>query len=277
MKNLIKSYKLNTKKINDKLIISISDIHYDSKNDIKKLNNIKYSIEKIKPSFICIVGDLIDKPIINDEDLLINWLKELSKISEVIISLGNHDYIYSRNKGYFYNEKFFSKIKKIKGVKLLDNEVYTCSDINFIGITNSIDYYKSHESVECFIKEVSRLKLNFDKNNYNILLCHSPIAITESKVLKNCSIFKNIDLVLCGHMHAGIVPNILRPLLKNRGFISPSKKKLFINNAYGYLCKNNIDFVISGGITKASKTNPFSFLDIFFYREIVKIEIKSDK
>ena len=68
-----------------------------------------------------------------------------------------------------------------------------------------------------------------------------PKVITEDNVIKA---LKDINLVLCGHTHGGLTPNFLQRYLKNRIFISPDKKKFFVNNGYGYLPLNNLDIIM---------------------------------
>ena len=90
MKIINKFYNINNKL--DKNIVLISDIHYQDKKDIKVLNNILNNIKTIKPDYVCIPGDITHKTFIKDENELLEWFKEISKISKVIISLGNHEF-----------------------------------------------------------------------------------------------------------------------------------------------------------------------------------------
>ena len=96
------------------------------------------------------------------------------------------------------------------------------------------------------------------------------IVLTEDNVIKA---LKDINLVLCGHTHGGLTPNFLQRYLKNRIFISPDKKKFFVNNGYGYLPLNNLDIIISSGITKLSHASKISNLDFLFKPEIVVIDL----
>ena len=52
----------------DKTIVLISDIHYTNKKDIKHLYKVLNKIKRIRPNYICIPGDLIDKTYIKDEE-----------------------------------------------------------------------------------------------------------------------------------------------------------------------------------------------------------------
>ena len=96
MKIQNKTYNIKSN-INKKIVL-ISDIHYSSKKDIKNLNIVLDRIKKINPDYICIPGDTIDKSEIKDSVQFINWLKKLTKISKVIVSIGNHEFYITKNK-----------------------------------------------------------------------------------------------------------------------------------------------------------------------------------
>lgn len=266
-----KNYDMEAK-LNKKIVV-ISDIHYYNKKDMKKLNKVLKKIEFIKPDFICIPGDLIDEAKIYDKDELINWLTNLGKICKVIISYGNHELFITKKHIPTFNEGLMEQIKNINNIKVLDNEVYSNSGINFIGITLPYEYYyKLAEDKDFFIKYFNE-KFNRIDNKYNILLCHSPICIATPEVLDKLKIGARLNLVLSGHMHGGITPNFLKKILKGRGLISP-RRKLFEKNCYGLNKINKTNFVISSGITVASHLNSFKFLDFFFSSEVSVINFR---
>ena len=262
MKIINKKYTINSD-IN-KTIVHISDIHYYKKSDIKLLDEILNNIKTINPDFICITGDIIDKSKVLDEDIFFDWLKRLSKISKVIISIGNHEfYIDKKNKVFGLNEEAIKRMSIIDNVYLLDNRNIKIEDINFIGMTIPINYYNNEKKyLNSFKTDLNNLKTIQDK--YNVLLCHSPINICNKDVLKN----SNIDLILCGHMHGGIVPRFLRPLFGKRGLVSPNKK-LFPNYVYGNIKIDNIRVIITSGI----KVIPYGKIKRFFKPEVVVIKL----
>ena len=263
MKIVNKSY--NIKASIDTNIVLISDIHYYNKKDIIHLNKVLDNIKKLKPNFICIPGDLLDESNICDENCLIEWLNKLTNISKVILTLGNHElYIDKRKNLYGLNNKLINKIKKIKNLYFLDNESKVIDNINFTGVSLDIDQYHKEEK---YIIDFD--KYNLDNKYYNIVLCHTPMSITNKTNLKN------IDLVLCGHMHGGLMPRFLRKIFKNSGIINPSKR-LFPKNVYGKLSKEDSTIIITSGITVVSHLNSFRILKNFFASEIVEIKIKSN-
>ncbi len=252
--------------INAKIVL-ISDLHYYCKSDIKLLIKVLKRINKIRPDYICIPGDIVDEYHIKDEKCFINWLNNLSKIAKVIISIGNHEFYYNKSKKIFkLNINLKYKISKISNLYLLDNKNIVLDNINFIGLTLPIEYYNSSNKNNILGKYLKNIKVS--NNHYNVLLCHSPIDISKKDALKNL----NIDLVLCGHTHGGITPRFLRPIIGNSGLISVDMH-LFPKNVYGHLKVCNSNIIITSGIRVISHINKFRILKDFFSSEIVIIEI----
>ena len=227
----------------NKTIVLISDIHYLDKRDIKHLNKVLDRIKKIKPDYICIPGDITESANPKDPDKFINWLEELGTICKVIISIGNHEYYISKKNNEFgFNNDLYGQIKSLKNIYVLDNENIIFDNINFMGTTFSKEYYFEYaENEPNFNDYLKNIKSN--KKCYNVLLCHSPLKIIDEDVINKI----NVDLVLCGHMHGGMVPRILRPIIKHGGFISPTKK-LFPKYTYGNKKINNTNIITTSGI-----------------------------
>ena len=264
MKLIKKIYNINSDL--DKSVVLISDIHYSNKKDIKVLNYVLDNIKKIKPNYICIPGDIVNKSKINDEELFVEWLRKLSNVCKVIVSIGNHEfYINKYKKIYGLNKSFFNKISSIDNLFLLDNKNIIIDGINFIGLTLPIElYFDESNKLDEFNKYLKKVKTN--KKYYNILLCHSPVNVVNSNKLDN------IDLVLCGHMHGGLVPSFVRKILKNTGFINPNFR-LFPKNVYGLIKRNNTNVIITSGI----RILPFKLLNKVFNPEVVKINLTNKK
>ena len=265
MKITNKKYNLGSK-LNKKIVL-ISDIHYSSKNDIMHLNKVLDKIKKIEPNYICIPGDTMDKANVKEFDLLVEWLTKLSKLTKVIMSLGNHEfYMDKKNDRYELNHDCINKIKKIENLYFLDNQNKVLENINFVGLTIPIEHYMhSGEKEGNFDNYIKKLKTN--KKYYNILLCHSPVNISKAKILnKTC-----VDLVLCGHMHGGVVPRFLRFIFRHKGLVSP-QKKLFPNNVYGNIKVDDKNVIITSGI-KVLASKRFGMLRNIFESEIVEINL----
>lgn len=254
-----------------KRIVLISDIHYYCKDIIPNLYNLLKEIKATNPDFICITGDLVDDMNITSSNYLVKWLKSLSNIADVLISMGNHEQYYNHELKPDYDKKLFKKINEIDNVYVLDNETYKINNINFIGINLPYSYYHSGEKIVEFISFMNQKYPKLDKG-YNILLCHSPYVIARRKVLDKLKCKNDINLVLSGHMHAGLTFEWLKKIFKGRGFITP-QKGIFRKYCYGKYTHDNIDIIISSGVTKLSKSHKFGIFNRFYKEEIVIIDI----
>ena len=120
---VVNNYELGNKY--NKKIALFADIHYSKKYPLKNLNKIIENININKPDYICIPGDIIDDAtIIDDKEIeyLINFIKELTKISKVILSYGNHDELVIKKHQYKKTTTFFKNLNKIQNLYFLDNE-----------------------------------------------------------------------------------------------------------------------------------------------------------
>lgn len=268
-------YDIESDNVNKKIIL-LTDIHYYKAKDKKKLDKILESLKEEKSDYVCISGDMIDVGQIKDMDILINFLSKLACNYKVIISLGGHDLISDKMKEFYYNTELYSKIKELKNVYLLDNDIYEDGNIRFIGLTMPVDFYYKYKENSNYFKRFVNNTFNEFKDKYNILLSHTPIPFTRTTEYKDIKLLNNIKLVLSGHMHAGIVPKFLRSKMKGRGIFSPgSNQGMFPKDAYGHVKRENMDIIISSGVTKASHSNPLPFADVFFDIEITIINIKA--
>ena len=134
----------NDKVTDDLKILAISDIHISDLVSLKKIKKIEGQILKEKADYIVFAGDLIDRveEINNDESLfkLKHLLEFSAKRAKTFVVLGNHDYIH-RESYTSYKDEISLVIKGIKGVTLLDNDVYTDGQIWLMGYTETIKYY----------------------------------------------------------------------------------------------------------------------------------------
>ena len=103
---------------------------------------------------------------------------------------------------------------------------------------------------------------------------HSPYLSDDKEIKKE---LRDYDLVLCGHMHNGCVPEIFDNKEGNKGIISPYND-LLCNNARGYkVISDNSHLIITGGLTKIAGDSKLKrFLNVLFPVSIDKIAIRED-
>lgn len=263
---IIKKYHITNSKITKNLTIAIfSDIHYSNNYNHKKLEKILKSLKDNPPNYICIPGDIVDNSnILDDKEnqvKILTFFKQLGKIAPTFISLGNHDNTRLENnitkkENHIFWKNQFKNLKK-DNIYLLNNEIYENDKIRIIGFVPEFNYYhnkQKEELIEVLIKNFNQKIPKIDNKKINVLICHSPIKMLDKEAIESINQLKYIDIVISGHMHNGMVPNILDKIFpKNRGIISPNKK-IYPNNARGIktvqTTNKEITLIISGAITK---------------------------
>ena len=222
-------------------IVLITDLHGREfgKNNKRLINKIA----SLKPDIICLAGDFIDEDNTSDDNTeFINFLNDITDISTVYYSYGNHDL------GYF-NQNGFSLFDEIKstGCIVLEEE-YVDIEINEkpIRLGGMFDYAFNQQYVspeKWYNDDTCRFLVDFtNTDRTKILMCHRP----ESFIYDNASLW-NIDYVLCGHTHGGVwrFPFI-------GGIIAPEQG---LNPEYdkGEYNINNIKMIISSGLSGYKK------------------------
>lgn len=271
-----KEYFVSTSNENKKIIL-LTDIHYCNEKEKPYLEEVLEEIKKIDHDYLCISGDLLDHGKVENPGWLLEWITSLAKLSKVIIGIGNHEQASDAKKHeYAFDHELYSKMKKIKNVKVLDNDTYVDGNIRFIGLTLPLDfYYEYRENKNYFVKYVNHIFPKSYEDKYNILLCHTPIPFTDKKLLTKIPFFSNIPLILCGHMHGGLLPKCFWKIGRGVGLVGPFHR-LFPKGAYGAFPNGNSLIIVSSGITKISQVHFLSCLNFLFRKEItlVKLQLK---
>lgn len=273
-----------TKDIKETTLALLSDIHYYPGYNKKVLERLLNQIKKVKPTYTCILGDIIDDSKYTDIDPLIDWLKEISKVSKVIAVLGNHD----EKSGSMWswkhqkNTKLIEKMKKIDNLELLEDSTFEKDNITFYGFNLSFDYYETFDEIyESFEKEANNLKIKLNKDNYIVTLCHSPINIYKYIKKNPDSELSKSDIILSGHMHNGCLPSfasrfINKTFKSTRSIISPLKT-IFPKYSQGRVYESQEGYIYSGVSKLSYSTKAFHKFDVIYQKNIELITIKKDK
>lgn len=254
----VRYVSLNSDKISSDLkMMAIGDVHISDMVSIKKIELIKKRILEENVDYVFFVGDLIDRvEELNNEDSLykLHSLLEFSASkAKTFIILGNHDYIHRKSHDS-YLTNVLEVIKNIKGVTILDNNIYYDDKIYLMGYTETKEYYcKKDYDYNAFYTDFFKhdiLYKNVNKKLLTVALIHSPEFSNDEKCL---SLLKDYDLIICGHTHDGCVPFGIGNF--KRGIISP-KKTFFPKNVRG-LRKIGSNYILTtGGIVKIQKCVP---------------------
>ena len=247
----------NEKVTRDLKFMVIGDVHISDMVSLKKLEMIKKQIIQERADYYLFVGDLIDDvDNIGNSDLLYkvnDLLSCASKVAPTFVILGNHDYIQKKTKESNI-EGISNVIKSIDGVTLLDNDIYYDNNVWLMGYTETKKYYhaKKYDFEEFYedFKKHEKLYKNVRKDLPTLALVHSPEFSNDDKC---ANLFKDYDLILCGHTHDGCIPFGFGNF--KRGLISP-KKTFFPKNVRGLRKLDNNYILITGGVTKIQKCAP---------------------
>lgn len=237
----------------NKKIVLISDIHFYPKYNLKRLDMVYEAIKKIKPNYICIAGDLIDRAHVSktkEINYFNEWIFKLGTICEVLITLGNHDYTleHEHDKVYANQDGYKMILNSIPNVHVLDGTIYCDKDICFYGYNPTFNYYCTKESDKPLMINDFKKKMPILKSKYNVLLIHTPLYLRD--IYDDLSLGK-FNLILSGHTHGGLVPHFIKG---NSGIIDPCRG-LFPKYVRGHYKYKTTDFVISSGVVKFSHSS----------------------
>ena len=219
----VTKYDLNVNKTSGSLeslkVIMVSDIHLGIMVDNNRLTGMVDEINDLNPDIVLIPGDIIDssiKPFVK-ENMSENFKRIKSKYG-VYACLGNHDGMGSKVDDVVNNFED-------AGITVLrDNSVLVDNSFYVIGREDS----SLEQTIKVKRKDLSSLVEELDKSKLFLLMDHQPGNLSEPEK-------QGIDLQLSGHTH--------------RGQIFPAN---IITNGifeidYGYLKKNNSQFIVSSG------------------------------
>ncbi len=195
----VTNYVIQDDKIKNKVnIVMIADVH-DTHCKVK--DQVIQKIKDLNPDLILCVGDMIDKKSKSDKEML-EFLSQLTKISDVYMSLGNQEIDFYKGK-----EKDLNKISDV-GVHLLEEE-YKDLEVNgnrirlggmynyaFNTYSGKIDEKSIDSNTYQFLKNME------DTNSYTIMMAHRPDSFIFGEA-KNW----DFDLILSGHFFSIVIAN----------------------------------------------------------------------
>ncbi len=242
-----------------KMLIA-SDIHYHPHVDKELYEILVAYCRQIKPDFIIMPGDQIETiDFIDDQKekgFFESIIRDMSEVAPVIIIPGNHEIGFFRKENFFKrlsgessNEnikslKFFESLNRFNNVYFLNNEQTSIKGMTFLGFNPRLATYlkKGNEATnDMFIEDYLKSGLKMAEADYNVLLTHSPIILSDSHVLSSVQDFNSLtDLVVTGHLHDGYLPKSLDKYLGNTGaglFFTP-----LVAPFPGMICRGVHDF-----------------------------------
>ncbi len=211
----IEEFNVYTNKLDNITFALISDLHLSKTKENVSLTNLTNIIKVINPTYIIIAGDYFaghktksfQDPF--ERKMLLEYLHELRKIAPIIMSLGNHD-IKIENEEELRKDFINLEEDNIHPVDREKTYVDANNKINFIGYMQPKIAYSicdlTKKKREIILNDMKKyIPQSIIPGYYNIGIIHTPIVVRDEYLLTHESPIKELDLVLSGHHHNGLV------------------------------------------------------------------------
>lgn len=259
----VNEYVLKDPRFNkDRTVVNMSDIH----SNVVALNNIVKLLEEIKASYIYVPGDTLDSIDNPHNKEIMELLKKVGNISQTFLSVGNHEMCelsYETGKkeeveSKDYIDFFIEVAKQTDCIPMISDfsKIDLADDLSVSAANVPFSYYGKKENLEQYKKLLENVKEKMDENKFNVLLLHSPNSLIQNgKIDRSSDVIRNMNLILCGHNHGGLMPTFAQDILKGHRGLAGPYAKLFQPNAYGVYNEEYTSVLVSNGVTKISATS----------------------
>lgn len=207
----IKPYEFTIERLDPRLdgmrLVVMSDIHVSSPTDVNLIYKMVHKVNSLEPDMILLPGDLMDGSV-EQRRPITNLLFELKAKYGTFISSGNHEYYsgYQEWRDYFEQGGFISLDNKV--VELLDNQGKPLMNLGGITDPRAARFNLPMPDPQGVIKAL-------DPQAPSIILSHRP------QYAPDFAASKQVDLVVSGHTHGGLVVGLDRLVANaNGGFVS---------------------------------------------------------
>ena len=259
---VIKEYSVQLKKLEkDKKVIFLSDMH----NHVYGKDNCELvdAIRKESPDYVWIGGDmLVGKSGVNYQ-AAIDFVKQLPAICPVYYANGNHEQRMKEiPENYDFSYEEYKRQLVESGVNFLENNSvifeWGSKKIKLTGLEIPLGCYLHWHKDNLEVDEIIERIGERDTSSYEILMAHNPSFM--DKYLE-----RGANLILCGHLHGGIVriPGVA-------GAISPSFE-IFPKYSGDHYREQNTDIIVSKGLG----THTFN-IRLFNPAELIVLNFKGD-
>ena len=200
---------LSSPKLSSNLrFVQITDVHIGSRS-AAFLGRVMKQVNSLNADFLCITGDFIDAPGIDEEKL--NALRDCPV--PIYFSIGNHE-------RYEDLEDILQRLHRLD-VKVLRTQAQVHGQVQLIGIDDS----DRPSQVETELA-----KLEVDQQRFVLLLYHRPRGFADAAAA-------GVDLMISGHTHNGqIVPfNLVvgRVFEQTVGLFREGRAQLYVSPGTG--------------------------------------------
>jgi predicted MPP superfamily phosphohydrolase len=176
-------------------IVQISDIHFGTWMNKKRLNKTIKIVNELNPDLVVITGDFVYYNAEEIADDLATPLREILTKDGVLAILGNHD--------HWANPGLVREIITASQIRELNNAVHTLERGNaLLHVAGVDDYWERKDRLDLVLETMP-------EKGAAILLAHEP---DYADISANA---KRFDLQLSGHSHGGqvVIPILGPPIL----------------------------------------------------------------
>ena len=241
-------YTVKSKKVKSSVrFVAISDT--EGKSFGEHNQRLVEKIDKAKPEFVLILGDMVERSN-GDFSEVTELCKKLTKKYPVYYILGNHEQFDFEDYNN-YESELISAIEET-GANLLVNEMtdYHTNGGDRITLAGLKNYPFYDYDAPLFDNEENRLFQKYlnqqDDSHFSLLLIHQP----ETYIWKFSEY--NIDLMMCGHTHGGVIR------LPFVGGLYAPEQKWFPEYDKGYFTNGKASMIISSGLDGAGAIPRFN-------------------
>lgn len=235
------SYVVSSNKIPESFdgtkICFLTDLHnkcYGERNQ-----ELIHEINRQKPDYIMITGDMIVKGDCINTEVAVDLLEQLSKRYPIYFANGNHEKKVSEvtSSSYDLYCVFAHKLAAM-GVTYLKNETVFIEKenqrIQVTGLDLPLTYYKKLKTAEMSVNELTAM-IPKQGDEFQILLAHNPLYFDQYAKY-------GADLILSGHVHGGL---FVLPFI---GGIMSTQGHLFPKYDFGQFEQENSTMILSRGL-----------------------------
>lgn len=206
-------YEVRTAKLKSAVRVAlVSDLHarkFDENND-----QLVERVAESEPDIICVGGDMLEGHLKNEQfpDLL-SLIERFADIAPVYYVPGNHDYsiygndVRQRDGEFIGYERLFDDVLvelNEAGATFLESEHL---DIEVKGQKLRLGGFyplasrTEYDTDETYNKRIRFLEEYEDTDAFKLMISHRPDSFVKNDAYKG----RDIDLVLCGHTHGGVL------------------------------------------------------------------------
>lgn len=218
----------------DILIAHISDLHVSKEKFLpEKLESCINEVNKLKPDFLAITGDITLYGFENEYKKAKEYIEQF-KLKKKLIIPGNHDARYCGDK---YFDKFFGFGNKVMEIS---------DDVTVVGVDSSVPDLDEGTVGRGKQRWLRRELQKIPKDKFKIVAIHHhliPIPktgrerniLTDSGDVLELLVQENVDLVLCGHRHTPYVWVLESLPIITAGTVSSEKVRAEITQCYNII------------------------------------------